>query len=214
MRSDLLLVCIGGPLLAVLLLKGRARRVMAAVACGMLAAFLCGAISGFFATLVQYDTLAAVLYISPLVEEGMKLALFLMFLFVCQLRDEEVPEIAVGIGVGFSLMESVALLFTAGEALLLLLFAKAFCSAMIHVACALMLTLSVNMIRRMRMETVSGYLGVYAVTVTVHALYNLLVSCDGVSRILGYGLPAALIAVWKLGSMRKKEGRGELHADE
>ena len=106
MRSDLLLVCIGGPLLAVLLLKGRARRVMAAVASGMLAAFLCGAISGFFATLVQYDTLAAVLYISPLVEEGMKLALFLMFLFVCQLRDEEVPEIAVGIGVGFSLMES------------------------------------------------------------------------------------------------------------
>ena len=39
MRSDLLLACISGPLLAVFLLKGKARRLLAAVFGGMLIAF-------------------------------------------------------------------------------------------------------------------------------------------------------------------------------
>ena len=60
-----------------------------------------------------------------------------------------------------------------------------------------MLILSIQTIRRMAMETVSGYLGVYAVTVTVHALYNLLVSQAGISLILGYALPTAVIILWK-----------------
>lgn len=197
MPSDYLLACIGGPLLAILLLHGRGRRLFVALVGGMFAAFLCGAISGFLARMVQYDAMAAVLYISPLVEEGMKMVLFLLFLFVCRLREAELPEIAVGIGIGFSLLESIALLFTAGEWQLIVLFSKAFCSALIHVACALMLILSVQMIRRMAMETVSGYLSVYAVTVTVHALYNLLVSQAGISRVLGYALPTAVILFWK-----------------
>lgn len=39
MRSDLLLACISGPLLAVFLLKGKARWLLAAIFGGMLAAF-------------------------------------------------------------------------------------------------------------------------------------------------------------------------------
>ena len=39
MRSDLLLACIMGPLLAVFLLKGRARRLLAAIFGGMLIAY-------------------------------------------------------------------------------------------------------------------------------------------------------------------------------
>ena len=39
MRSDLLLACISGPLLAVFLLKGKARRLLAAVFGGMLIAY-------------------------------------------------------------------------------------------------------------------------------------------------------------------------------
>lgn len=94
MRSDLLLACISGPLLAVFLLKGKARRLLAAVFGGMLIAFFAGAISGFLAELVRYDAMAAVLYISPAVEEGLKLILFLLFLFVCQLEDAALPDVA------------------------------------------------------------------------------------------------------------------------
>ena len=42
MRSDLLLACISGPLLAVFLLKGKARRLLAAVFGGMLIVFPAG----------------------------------------------------------------------------------------------------------------------------------------------------------------------------
>ena len=142
MRSDLLLACISGPLLAVFLLKGKARRLLAAVFGGMLIAFFAGAISGFLAELVRYDAMAAVLYISPAVEEGLKLILFLLFLFVCQLEDAALPDVAVGIGVGFAMMESIALQYTAGDIGAIALFARAFCSALIHVACALMLILA------------------------------------------------------------------------
>ena len=192
MRSDLLLACISGPLLAVFLLKGKARRLLAAVFGGMLIAFFAGAISGFLAELVRYDAMAAVLYISPAVEEGLKLILFLLFLFVCQLEDAALP------GVGFAMMESIALQYTAGDIGAIALFARAFCSALIHVACALMLILAVRMVRRMALETLSGILGIYAVTVTVHALYNLLISAGSAGEILGYCLPAVLIAGWKL----------------
>ncbi len=214
MRSDLLLVCISGPLLAVWLLKGRVRCLSAAISGGMLIAFLSGAISGFIATLVRYDAMAAVLYISPVVEEGMKLLLFWLFLLVYPMREESLGEIAVGIGIGFALMESVALLFSEGSLQAITLFAKAFFSGLIHVACALMLMLSVRMVRRMELEPVSGFLGVYAVTVTVHALYNLLVSGEGIFRMMGYGLPAGLILVWKLWQMRQRMERGEEHASQ
>lgn len=208
MRSDLLLACIMGPLLAVFLLKGRARRLLAAIFGGMLIAFLSGSISGFLAELVRYDAMAAVLYISPAVEEGLKLILFLLFLFVCQLEDAELPDIAVGVGVGFAMMESIALQHASGDVWAMRLFARAFCSALIHVACALMLILAVRMVRRMALETLSGILGIYAVTVTVHALYNLMVSAGGAGTILGYCLPAALIAAWKLWpAIRKSYGR-------
>lgn len=198
MRSELLLACISGPLLAALLLKGSARRLLAAVSSGMLAAFFSGTISGFCASMAAYNTVAAALYISPLVEEGMKLLLFVLIHAICHLQSREPQEIAIGIGIGFSLIESIALLLSAGDLSAVSLLIKCFCSAIIHVACALMLILSVQMIRRMAMETVTGYLGVYAVTSTVHALYNLLVSHPGLSRILGYALPVTLILLWKL----------------
>ena len=200
MRSDLLLACISGPLLAVFLLKGKARRLLAAVFGGMLIAYFAGAISGLpvEGRHFVYDALAAVLYISPAVEEGLKLILFLLFLFVCQLEDAALPDVAVGIGVGFAMMESIALQYTAGDIGAIALFARAFCSALIHVACALMLILAVRMVRRMALETLSGILGIYAVTVTVHALYNLLISAGSAGEILGYCLPAMLIAAWKL----------------
>ena len=49
MRSELLLACISGPLLAALLLRGHARRLLAAVSGGMLAAFISGTVSGVLA---------------------------------------------------------------------------------------------------------------------------------------------------------------------
>lgn len=197
MRSDLLLTCIAAPLLAVFLLRGKPRRLFSAVLGGMLAAFLCGSISGALRGLVRCDAMTAVLYISPAVEEGLKLALFLLFLFACRLPDRALPEIAVAIGVGFATMESVALQFTASDATVLALFARIFCSALIHVACALMLVVAVRWVRRLALETVSGLLGVYAATVTVHALYNLLVSGELAARVLGYLFPAALIVIWR-----------------
>lgn len=208
MRSDLLLTCIGGPLLAVFLLRGRARRLLSAMLGGMLAAFLGGSVSGALRGLAQCDALFAVLYISPAVEEGLKLALFLLFLFACRLPDRALPEIAVVIGVGFAMMESVALQFTASDAAVLALFARTFCSALIHVACALMLVVAVRLVRRLALETVSGLLGVYAATVTVHALYNLLVSGGLAARVLGYLFPAAVIVVWRcrLSAGHMKEG--------
>ena len=58
------------------------------------------------------------------------------------------------------------------------------------------------------LETLCGILGIYAVTVTVHALYNLMVSSGGAGTALGYCLPAALIAAWKLWpAIRKSYGR-------
>lgn len=82
---------ISGPLLAVFLLKGKARWLLAAIFGGMLAAFFAGSISGFLAGLVSYDAMAAVLYISPAVEEGLKLILFLLFSSFVSWKTQRCP---------------------------------------------------------------------------------------------------------------------------
>ena len=66
----------------------------------------------------------------------------------------------------------------------------------------------VRLVRRLALETVSGLLGLYAATVTVHALYNLLVSGGLAARVLGYLFPAAVIVVWRcrLSAGHMKEG--------
>lgn len=95
MRSDLLLACISGAgCWLYSCSKERRGGLLAAVFGGMLIAYFAGAISGFLAELVRYDAMAAVLYISPAVEEGLKLILFLLFLFVCQLEDAALPDVA------------------------------------------------------------------------------------------------------------------------
>ena len=64
------------------------------------------------------------------------------------------------------------------------------------------------MVRRMALGNLSGILGIYAVTVTVHALYNLMVSAGGAGEVLGYFLPAGLIVAWKLWpAVRKSDVR-------
>lgn len=93
MRIDAMLACFGLSVLAVVLLRGRARRLLFAVSGGMLIALLSGFISGFLAELVRYDAMAAVLYISPAVEEALKLVLFLLLLFVYQPDDAALPSL-------------------------------------------------------------------------------------------------------------------------
>lgn len=214
MRSELLLACVSGPLLAVLLLRGRARRQMAALCGGMLIAFFSGFISGYLAGQVDFNAMAAVLYISPVVEEGLKLLLFLLIRFVCQLQDADMTETAVSIGAGFALMESAALIFTGSGLTVSALLARAFCSAMIHVACSLMLIAAVRMVKRMALESFSALLGVYAATVTIHAIYNLLISGDAAAQVIGYALPAALIVGWKLYTNRRHAHRGDEYANQ
>ena len=74
-----------------------------------------------------------------------------------------------------------------------------------------MLILAVRMVRRMALETLSGILGIYAVTVTVHALYNLMVSAGGAGERPGV-LPAGAadcrmeaMARYSKGAMRGEE---------
>lgn len=212
MHAELLLACLSGPLLATLLLQGPSRRLMAALAGGMLAAFLSGAVSGYCAALVGYDALAAALYISPQVEEGMKLALYLLLHALCPAAEAERRQLAVGIGVGFALLESVALLLAwTGGGLAWLM--RALCSAMIHTACALMLLAAARLLHRLGPGRLCGFLGVYAATATVHALYNLLVSSPGAARLLGYALPAALIAGGQAVRLRRNGKEDATHGD-
>ena len=159
--------------------------------------------------------MAAVLYIRPGRRGSrLKLILFLLFLFVRSALEDGAPTLPWA-SAWATMMESIALQYTAGEVGTIALFARA--SALIP--CCLRADAHPGGAHGPPhgAETLSGILGIYAVTVTVHALYNLLISAGGAGRNPGLLLAGhadccmeAVACHWKRtmrGEERANDGR-------
>ncbi|MBO7353535.1 MAG: hypothetical protein J6U61_04665, partial [Lachnospiraceae bacterium] len=61
--------------------------------------------------------------------------------------------------------------------------------------------------RRLRVLTVAGVFGALSLSVTLHGIYNLLVSEPGISSYIGYCLPAAAAIALYIPGRRRIMGR-------
>ena len=203
-----ILICIAVPLLiAVFFIKGGARKVVAAFVVGMLLCLLSAYIGGFFEYAFELASEETSIFISPVLEEIAKLLPVLFILLLFDATDDELMLTAVGIGAGFATFENCCQLISAGSDSLVHILIRGFAAGVMHVVSIFALSMALVALRHYRAATVPVVIGALSISVTFHALYNLLVSESGISSYIGYVLPIAVAIVLAL--IRKKKDEKE-----
>ncbi len=204
-------ICIAAPLLiAVLCLRENRRQMVLFLLGGMTACLLSAYVSSFLAAVNGADAVTASLEIAPLVEECMKLAPVLFYLLVFEPEDKAATSCALLVAVGFATLENVCYLTQNGAGDFLHLLIRGFGTGAMHVVCGAMVSLGLLFLWDRLWIRVSGTVGLLALAVTYHGVYNLLVTQEGVVRIVGYVIPlltAALVVFHR--ACRRRAARGE-----
>ncbi len=204
--AENILLCIAVPLIVSLLfVRGEVRRYLAAFLLGMLVCLLAAYISGFLNLVTGMGENETAIFVSPMVEELMKLLPLLFFLVLLTPEDRTLAMLAVAIGAGFATFENCCYLLATGSESLTFTLVRGLAVGVMHIACMLAITLSLIMVRRHRVFTFSTVVGSLSLSVVFHALYNLLVSVPGLPSSVGYALPLmmALILYWPYRKLRE-----------
>ena len=188
--AEHILICVAAPLMiALAFTKGASRRFTASVLAGMGVCLLAAYISSFINSLTGIGEAQTKVFISPAVEEIMKLVPLLFCLFLLGLDEKGLLLMAVGVGTGFAIFENCCYLAVPEMRSFAFVAVRGFAVGVMHVVSAVSLALGLALARRFRAVTLPGILGALSLSATFHGLYNLLVSHSGVPAAIGYALP-------------------------
>ena len=193
--AENILICIAVPLLLSLaFIQGSARRFATAFLAGMGVCLLAAYISGFINVASGMSAEDTAVFISPIVEECMKLLPVLFFLFMFTPRDQTLLIVAVGICAGFATFENCCYILSSGAESLPYILIRGMAVGVMHIVSGLAVAFGLMLARRFKVLSVPGIIGALALSMTFHALYNLLVSEAGITSAIGYALPLVTAA--------------------
>jgi RsiW-degrading membrane proteinase PrsW (M82 family) len=205
--AENILICITIPLIFSLpFVRGSARRMIASVLTGMVVCLLGAYISGFLSSVSGMSPEDTAIFISPIVEEVMKLLPLLFVLFMFETEDRHIVVTAVGIGSGFATFENCCYILTTGAERLGYIMVRGFAVGVMHIVSMIAVTIGLVLARRYKAMSFAGLLGALSISTCFHALYNLLVSEPGVSSVIGYILPPLTAILLYLPYKRLGEG--------
>lgn len=183
-------VCLGAPLLiAAICMRGRGRKMMMFLLAGTTVCLLSSYISTFIASALGADVLTASIEIAPMIEEFMKFLPILFFLIVLEPGKEEIADGILMTAVGFATFENTCYLTSNGAAHILHLLIRGFGTGSMHVMCGVIIAIGLLYLWNRTWLRVPGTIGLLAVTITYHGIYNMLVSQTGAAAVIGYGIP-------------------------
>ena len=197
--AENILICIAIPLLlSLLFIDGISRRFVGSFVIGMVVCLLSAYISGYVNLLSGMGDEDTAIFISPVVEEIMKLLPLLFAILMFMPENKVMYQLAMGIGAGFATFENCCYILTAGAESLPYVIIRGFAMGGMHIVSILALTLGIELMRRFKSLSFPAILGALSLSMTFHGLYNLLVSEPGISSYIGYAMPlitAALLYV-------------------
>ena len=202
--SENILICIEIPLLISLLFIDRAsRRFVVSFITGMVVCLLSAYITAFLSRVSGLDSQSASIYYSPVVEEMMKMMPLLFYMFVFNPKDRRLFICGTGLGLGFATFENCCYMLSSGSDNFTYILIRGMAVGVLHLVCALALVIILTDARKHHVLSVSGVFGALSLSVTLHGLYNLLVSEPGISSYIGYILPAAASAALYIPGRRR-----------
>ena len=188
--AENILICIAVPLaISLLFTKGNARRLLVCILTGMIVCIFSAYISGFLEVASGFSSEDTSIFLSPIVEEVMKLLSILFCIYVFEASNEEIQLFAVGIGAGFATFENCCFIISAGTPQLTFLLIRGFAVGVMHIVTLVALAKGIQLLKTYKVCSLAGIAGVLSMSVTVHGLYNLLVSQSGISSFIGFSMP-------------------------
>lgn len=187
-------LCLSIPmLLSLFFTRGRSQTFTLFVILGMGISLLSAYVSSF--CMVFYGATAAqtTIEITPVIEELMKLLPLLFFYLVFEPRPKELPAAALAIAVGFATFENVCYLTENGAANFTFLLIRGIAAGALHILCGIFSDFGISYVFRRRWLAFTGTIAVLGVCTGLHAIYNLLISADGLWWLAGCIFPSVSI---------------------
>lgn len=194
--AENILLCIAIPLIVSLFfLRGSAHRFVAAFLLGMGVCLLSAYISGFLNLVTGMGSNDTSVFISPIIEELMKLLPLMFFMLLLAPGERNLVMFAVAIGAGFATFENCCYILSSGADRFAYILIRGMAVGVMHIVSILALAIWLIIARRHKAFTFSSVIGALSLAMVFHALYNLLVSASGTASVIGYLLPllAALL---------------------
>ena len=187
-------LCLALPLiLSLFFMKGRVRRYALFLTVGMAVCLLSAYVSSFFMGQYGVDGTVAAIEITPVCEEVMKLLPLLFFYLIFEPEPKEMPAAAIAIAVGFATFENVCYLTENGAANFNFLLIRGSSAGALHILCGVVSGFGVSYVFRRHWLAATGTVGILGACIGFHAIYNLLITADGVWKTAGYLFPSLLL---------------------
>jgi RsiW-degrading membrane proteinase PrsW (M82 family) len=168
---------------------------MAAFLLGMVMCLLSAYIDGFLALVTGMGENDTSIFLSPMVEELMKLLPLVFFMVLTDAKEKTLTMIAVATGAGFATYENCCYILTSGADNIVYVLIRGFAVGIMHIVSILALSIWFILARRLKTFSLPAVAVGVALAMNIHALYNLLVSKEGASTVIGFILPPVMSVV-------------------
>ena len=190
--SENILVCMAVPLvLTLFFVRDNARQFVLNFLLGMAACLMGAYVSGFVDAASGMGITDTAIFISPVVEEGMKFLPLLFYFLMFDPDDYHLFHAAVGVGAGFASYENVCAMIASGTESLGYLLIRGLAVGVMHIVSVFAMVVGLAVARRFRALQLASVLGAVSLSMLFHGMYNLLVSQPGVTAVIGYTMPLA-----------------------
>lgn len=188
--SENILVCMAVPLvLTLLFVRGSVRQFVLNFLLGMTACLLGAYVSGFLDVASGIGVEDTAVFLSPVVEKGMKFLPLLFYFLMFDPDDDRLFHAAVGVGAGFASFENVCSMVSSGAESLSFLLIRGLAVGVMHIVSVFAMVLGLVITRRFKAMRLASVIGSLSLSMLFHGMYNLLVSQPGVTSAIGYVLP-------------------------
>ena len=196
-------LCMVSPLLVAALCMGRRQlRFFLFCIAGMGVCLLSAYINTFLAAVYHADALTATAEIAPVVEEIMKLLPLAFYLLVFEPEGEKIKPTAITVALAFATFENVCYLIQNGADRFSFIFFRGFGTGAMHVLCGIIVGAGLAYTWQRTWLKIAGTCGLLGAAITLHAIYNLLITYGGAAQYIAYSLPVLLVAAGKLSALR------------
>lgn len=177
-------------------IKGAARRYSFFVVAGMLICMLSAYVNSFFMSSYGADEMIAAIEITPVCEELMKLMPLLFYFLAFEPEPAQLTPAAIALGSGFATFENACYMTANGADDIMFLLIRGMSAGALHILSGIIIGFGLSYVFRQSWLMVTGTMGLYGVCVTLHALYNLMITDESsVWNAVGYIFPAAIIII-------------------
>ena len=190
-------ICITIPLMiSLFFIKGAARRYTFFVVVGMLVCMLSAYVNSFFMSAYGTDEVMAAIEITPVCEELLKLMPLLFYFLVFEPEPSQLTPAAIALGSGFATFENACYMTANGADDLIFLLVRGLSAGALHILSGIIIGFGLSYVFMQSWLMITGTMGLYGVCVTLHALYNLMITDESsVWNDVGYIFPAAVIII-------------------